>query len=138
MKMTHRIATMLSVGLLTACSSADTKLSTQAHATPTNSQILYWEVGPDRLTCHHPLMPNYQCLSVRSINYDSHTQLAQPTSDWTYYYGNIQGYEHTPGQGALLQIERQKREHVPADASQYLDTLQKVLRTAKGPVLATP
>ncbi|MGG4774282.1 META domain-containing protein [Paenalcaligenes sp. Me52] len=89
---------------------------------------IFLEVAPQREACSHAMIPNYQCLKVREITYDSNG-IKTKTGDWGYYYGDIQGYEHQPGIRNVLRINRYTRQNVPADASKYVDILDMVVES---------
>ncbi|WP_341666874.1 META and DUF4377 domain-containing protein [Alcaligenes sp. SDU_A2] len=87
---------------------------------------VFLEVAAQREACSHPLMPNYQCLKVREIQYGDNGVQTQ-TGPWIHYYGNIEGYTHRPGIRNVLRINRYTLKNVPADASKYADVLDMVV-----------
>ncbi|MGO3842174.1 MAG: DUF4377 domain-containing protein [Alcaligenes pakistanensis] len=89
---------------------------------------VFLEVAAQREACSHPLIPNYQCLKVREIQY-SDSGLKTQTGEWMYYYGDIEGYTHTPGVRNVLRIDRYELKNVPADASSKADVLDMVVES---------
>lgn len=89
---------------------------------------VFLEVAAQREACSHPLMPNYQCLKVREIQYND-SGLKTHTGEWMYYYGDIEGYTHTPGVRNVLRINRYELKNVPADASSKADVLDMVVES---------
>lgn len=89
---------------------------------------VFLEVAAQREACSHPMMPNYQCLKVREIQYND-SGLKTHTGEWMYYYGDIEGYTHTPGVRNVLRINRYELKNVPADASSKADVLDMVVES---------
>jgi len=89
---------------------------------------VFLEVAPQREACSHPLMPNYQCLKVREIQYDGNG-VKTHTGQWMYYYGDIEGYTHEPGVRNVLRVNRYTLKNVPADASKHADVLDMVVES---------
>lgn len=99
--------------------------STRYGSEPTR---VFLEVAAQREACSHPMMPNYQCLKVREIQYNDAGVKTQ-TGEWMYYYGDIEGYTHTPGVRNVLRINRYELKNVPADASSKADVLDMVVES---------
>lgn len=89
---------------------------------------VFLEVAAQREACSHPLMPNYQCLKVREIQYND-SGVKTHLGEWMYYYGDIEGYTHTPGVRNVLRINRYELKNVPADASSKADVLDMVVES---------
>ncbi|MFZ4285903.1 DUF4377 domain-containing protein [Variovorax sp. HJSM1_2] len=91
---------------------------------------VFYEVGPERLSCPHPLMRNATCLQVREIHYDTQGLVSAPPGAWQNLYQEIEGYSHTPGVRQVLRIKRYQRpQPLPADASSVVLVLDLVVRT---------
>jgi hypothetical protein len=91
---------------------------------------VFYEVGPERLPCPHPLMRNATCLQVREIHYDAQGLVSAPPGAWQNLYQEIEGYSHTPGVRQVLRIKRYQRpQPLPADASSIVLILDMVVRT---------
>lgn len=91
-------------------------------------ETLFLEVAPQRVACHHPLMPKYQCLKVREISYDA-SGIKRKTGDWELFYSEIENYQHQPDVRNVLRLKRYTRQHVPADASRYVYVLDMVVES---------
>lgn len=96
-------------------------LNFQGRATPatrfgTPAERIFLEVAPQRVTCPHPLMPNYQCLHVREITYDDNG-LKISEGEWQFFYDAIEGYTHEPGTRNILRLDRYRITNPPADGS---------------------
>lgn len=91
-------------------------------------QRVFLEVAAQRETCSHPLIPNYQCLKVREIQYGENG-VKTGTGEWMYYYGDIEGYTHQPGVRNVLRVNRYTLQNVPADASNRADVLDMVVES---------
>ncbi|MGE8320273.1 MAG: DUF4377 domain-containing protein [Comamonas sp.] len=83
---------------------------------------IFLEVAPQRVACSHPLMPNHQCLQVRTVQYaDNGTK--KSVGEWSAFYDEIKGYQHEAGVRNVLRVNRYERKNVPADASRYVYVL---------------
>lgn len=89
---------------------------------------IFMEVAAQKEQCSHPLIPNYQCLKVRELQYNE-AGVKSYTGDWMYYYGEIEGYQHQPGVRNVLRINRYALKNVPADASSHADVLDMVVES---------
>lgn len=91
---------------------------------------IFLEVAAQARPCHHPLMPEMQCLQVRQVHYDAHGLEAGPRGEWQLLYDPIEGYVHRPGVRTVLRIDHyQRREPVPADASRHAYVLDMVVES---------
>ena len=86
---------------------------------PWMSSAVTLEVAPKSCNCTGVI--EMQCLMVREIE----TKQAKP--QWQTWFGDIAGYTHVPGKGALLSVRKDKQDKPPADASDTTYTLLKVL-----------
>lgn len=91
-------------------------------------EIIFLEVAPQTVACSHPLIPDHQCLHVRTVNYNANG-LKQGHGSWEYFYDTIENYEHTPGVRNVLRLKRYTRQNVPADASRYAYVLDMVVES---------
>lgn len=78
---------------------------------------MFLEVAPQRVDCHHPLIPDKQCLHVREIRFDEQGLRDGEPGEWQFLYEDIEGYTHEPGIRNVLRVYRHTREPTPADAS---------------------
>ncbi|MGJ8591620.1 MAG: DUF4377 domain-containing protein [Aquaticitalea sp.] len=65
-----------------------------------------------------------KCLQIRENEKD----------DWTYFYGNIEGFDYEPGYSYKLKVEITNIENPPADASSKKYSLIEVLQKTKSAV----
>lgn len=91
-------------------------------------EIIFLEVAAQKVDCHHPLIPEHQCLHVRTVEYDANG-LKQGHGPWEYFYSSIDNYEHTAGVRNVLRVKRYERQSVPADAPRYAYILDMVVET---------
>lgn len=89
---------------------------------------MFLEVAPQRVACSHPLIANYQCLQVRSIEYNDQG-LKTRVGPWESFYSDIQGYTHQPGVRNVLRIQRYKKPVTPADASSFAYVLDMTVES---------
>ena len=89
---------------------------------------MFVEVAPQRVACSHPLIPNYQCLQVRKIEYDGQG-LKTRVGPWENSYGEIKGYTHQPGVRNVLRIQRYPVANPPADAPSHVDVLDMTVES---------
>lgn len=91
-------------------------------------QTIFLEVGPERVPCHHPLMPQYRCLQVRTLEYDAQG-LKTRVGAWENWYAEIKGYTHQPGVRNVLRVLRYPNTNAPADASAFVHVLDMAVET---------
>ena len=89
---------------------------------------VFLEVAAQRVACHHPMMPDYQCLHVREISYDDQG-LKTGTGDWQFLYQDIEGYTHQPGVRNVLRLKRYKVANPPADGASIAYVLDMVVES---------
>ena len=79
---------------------------------------IFLEVAPEVVACSHPLIPDAQCLRVRSVEYDGQGLLVRK-GEWETFHGAIGGFAFEPGVRNILRIHRYTLQNPPADASRY-------------------
>lgn len=90
---------------------------------------MFLEVAPQRVACHHPMMPDYKCLHVREIKYND-SGVKTSTGEWEFLYQDIEGYTHEPGIRNVLRLDRfDRKDPVPADASSVVYVLDMVVES---------
>lgn len=101
-------------------------------------ETVFMEVAPQRIDCHHPMMPDYKCLQVREIRYDD-KGIKQPPGEWEAFYGDIEGFEFRPGERKVLRLKKfDKPDPVPADASSIAYVLDMVVESERAPAGDAP
>ena len=89
---------------------------------------MFLEVAPQRVQCSHPLMPDYRCLQVRTVEYDGQG-LKTHVGEWQNWYAGIEGYTHQPGVRNVLRIQRYPQAQPPADAPAYVYVLDMTVES---------
>lgn len=84
-----------------------------------SGEMLFLEIQPSKVTCHHPLIENFQCLKVRRITYNE-AGIKSSAGDWENFYDTIEGYENRDNVRTVLRLKRYTRNTPPADASRYV------------------
>ncbi len=90
---------------------------------------IFLEVGPQKVACNNPMMPNAQCLQVRERKFDAQGLPSGTPGPWQPLNGTIEGFTHEAGYSSVLRVKRFNRQPVPADASAYLMVLDLVVET---------
>lgn len=91
-------------------------------------EIMFLEVAPQTVACSDPLMPQRQCLNVRTVHYDA-AGIKQGYGPWQLFYGHIEGFQHQPGMRNIVRVKRYTLQQPPADASQYAWVLDLVVES---------
>ena len=91
-------------------------------------QTMFLEVAAETKPCTHPLIDDFQCLQVRTVQYDAQG-IKQGHGEWQHFYDQIDNYEHTPGVRNVLRVKRYENTNVPADASSYAYVLDMVVES---------
>jgi len=100
-------------------------------------ETVFMEIAPQRIDCHHPMIPDHKCLQVREIRYDDQG-IKQPPGEWEAFYGDIEGFEFRPGERKVLRLKKfNKPDPVPADASSVAYVLDMVVETELVPADAS-
>lgn len=94
----------------------------------TTGETLFLEVQAQTVPCSDPLIPNRQCLNVRTVDYGS-DGLKRGHGPWAPFYGYIEGYQHMPGVRNVLRVKRYARQNAPADVSRYAYELDMVVES---------
>ncbi|SDM40691.1 Heat shock protein HslJ [Oryzisolibacter propanilivorax] len=90
---------------------------------------VFLEVGPQRVSCSHPLMPGAQCLQIREVRYGDNG-VRQSTGQWQPLQGEIEGFEFQPGMRQVLRLHRfTLRPPLPADAAPHAYVLDTVIES---------
>src|SRR5690606_16927681 len=70
-----------------------------------SGETVFLEIAPQQVACSHPLIPNKQCLKVRTIEYSA-AGLKGKLGQWQNFYDEIEGYTHEPGTRNILRVKR--------------------------------
>lgn len=93
-------------------------------------ETVFLEVQPQLVPCSDPLIPNKQCLKVRTVQYTA-AGLKGKLGPWQNFYDNIEGYKHEAGIRNILRVKRYTRANPPADASRYAYVLDMTVESEK-------
>ena len=91
--------------------------------------VVFLEVAAQTVPCQPGAGAPTQCLQVRDRRFDKQGLRIEPPGEWRAFYGQIDGYTHTPGVRNVLRVKRYTRSQVPADASRYLFVLDLVVES---------
>lgn len=91
-------------------------------------ETLFLEVQAQTVPCSDPLITSRQCLNVRTVDYGA-DGLRLGHGPWEPFYGDIDGYEHTPGVHNVIRVKRYTRQNPPADVSEYAYVLDMVVES---------
>ena len=92
-------------------------------------ETVFLEVAAQTTPCHHPLIPDKQCLQVRELRYDDRGIRTGTSGDFKYFYDQIEGYTHQPGIRNVLRVKRYTVPNPPADASNTAWVLDMVVES---------
>ncbi|QIL19397.1 DUF4377 domain-containing protein [Thermomonas sp. HDW16] len=90
---------------------------------------VFLEVAAQTQRCHHPLIPDMQCLQVREIHYDAKGLKAGTPGPFQHFYDAIEGYTHEPGVRNVLRVNRYAIKNPPMDASNTAWVLDMVVES---------
>ena len=91
-------------------------------------ETVFLEVAAETKPCTHPLINDFQCLQVRTVNYDEQG-LKQGHGEWQNFYDSIEDYQHTPGVRNVLRVKRYENKNAAADQSTHAYVLDMVVET---------
>lgn len=91
-------------------------------------ETVFLEVAAQTKPCNHPLIDDFQCLQVRTIEYNEQG-IKQNQGEWQHFYDSIENYKHTPGVRNVLRVKRYENKNAPADSSSYAYVLDMVVET---------
>ncbi len=95
-----------------------------------SGETVYLEIQPQLAPCNHPLIPNKQCMKVRTVEYDE-SGIKQKLGAWELFYSDIEGYQHDAGVRNILRVKRYTIANPPADASRYAYVLDMVVESER-------
>ncbi|MEM5420471.1 DUF4377 domain-containing protein [Paraburkholderia ferrariae] len=94
-------------------------------------ETTFLEVAAQSVQCHHPLIPDKQCLLVRERHFDEHGLPTGTPGAWQPLYQEIEGYAHTPGMRDVLRVKRYTIKNPPADGPAIAYVLDIVVESEK-------
>lgn len=93
-------------------------------------ETVFLEVQPELAPCNHPLIPNKQCMKVRTVEYDA-SGIKRKLGEWELFYDEIEGYQHEAGIRNILRVKRYTIANPPADASRYAYVLDMTVESER-------
>ena len=107
---------------LTIISATGEKLVFTGKLTPEtqyNSQgeTIFLEISPETKQCTG--VAPQTCLQVREIKYNEQGIKTQVDANWSNFYDQIEGFEHTPNERQIIRVKRYEIKNPAADQSKY-------------------
>lgn len=89
---------------------AETKYQGQA-------ETIFLEISPDTKQCTG--VAQQSCLQVKQVKYDQNGLKTQVDKDWTLFYDQIEGFQHSPNERQIIRVKRFEINNPAADQSKY-------------------
>lgn len=83
----------------------------------TQGETIFLEISPETKSCTG--VAPQTCLQVREIKYSEEGLKKQVDKDWTLFYDQIEGFEHTPNERQIIRLKRYEIKNPAADQSKY-------------------
>lgn len=83
----------------------------------TKAETIFLEVSPKTKPCQG--VAPQTCLQVREIKYSEQGLKTQVDKDWSLFYDQIQGFQHTPDERQIIRVKRYEIKNPAADQSKY-------------------
>jgi heat shock protein HslJ len=90
---------------------------------------VFMEVAAQTKPCSHGVMRHAQCLQVREVMYDERGLEQGKRGAYENFYGDIEGYTHTPGTRNVLRLKRFNVKNPPADGASQAYVLDMVVES---------
>jgi hypothetical protein len=91
--------------------------------------LVFLEVAAQKVNCSNPPGGEAMCLQVRERHFDSQGLAIGTPGALQPFFGNIEGFTHTPGTRSVVRVKRFQRSPAPADASSSLYVLDLVVES---------
>lgn len=109
-----------------------TKINLQGELTPeakyqSEGETIFLEVAPKTESCTG--VAPQTCLQVRELKYDERGVKTYVDKDWTLFYSNIKGYQHTDNVRNILRVKRYTVKNPAADQSSAAYVLDMVVES---------
>jgi heat shock protein HslJ len=91
--------------------------------------LVFLEVAARQVKCNAPPGGETMCLQVRERQFDQQGLAVGTPGAFQPFFGNIEGFKHTPGVRTVLRVKRFQRSPVPGDASTSLYVLDLVIES---------
>ncbi|WP_163123154.1 META and DUF4377 domain-containing protein [Acinetobacter portensis] len=83
----------------------------------TQAETIFLEVSPKTVQCQG--VAPQTCLQVREIKYNEQGIKTQVDANWSNFYDQIEGFEHTPNERQIIRVKRYEIKNPAADQSKY-------------------
>lgn len=80
-------------------------------------ETIFLEVSPETKQCTG--VAAQTCLQVREIKYAENGVKTQVDKDWSLFYDQIEGFQHTPSERQVIRLKRYEIKNPAADQSKY-------------------
>lgn len=91
-------------------------------------ETIFLEIAPETKPCSAGVMQT-QCLQVREIRYNEQGIKTFVSPEWTNFYDNIEGYQHSNNTRQVLRLKKYPVKNPPADASSNAYVLDMIVET---------
>lgn len=81
------------------------------------AETIFLEVSPETKPCTG--VGPQTCLQVKEVKYDQNGLKTQVDKDWTLFYDQIKGFQHSPNERQIIRVKRFEIKHPAADQSKY-------------------
>lgn len=81
------------------------------------AETIFLEISPETKKCTG--VAPQTCLQVKEIKYNESGIKTQVDKDWSLFYDQIQGFEHTPNERQVIRVKRFEIKNPAADQSKY-------------------
>lgn len=97
-------------------------------------ETIFLEVSPETKQCTG--VAPQTCLQVREIKYAENGVKTQVDKDWSLFYDQIEGFQHTPSERQVIRLKRYEIKNPAADQSKYAYVHDMTIEreTVKGPL----
>lgn len=90
---------------------------TPEHKYQGQAETIFLEISPETKPCTG--VAPQTCLQVREIKYNSQGVKTQVDQDWTLFYQQIEGFQHSPNERQIIRVKRFEIKNPPADQAKY-------------------
>ncbi|MCJ0929129.1 META and DUF4377 domain-containing protein [Acinetobacter lwoffii] len=81
------------------------------------AETIFLEIAPDTKPCTGVVQQS--CLQVKEVKYDQNGLKTQVDKDWTLFYDQIEGFQHSPDERQIIRVKRFEIKNLAADQSKY-------------------
>ncbi len=81
------------------------------------AETIFLEISPQTKTCTG--VAPQTCLQVKEIKFDDKGLKTQVDKDWTLFYDQIEGFQHSPDERQIIRVKRYEIKNPAADQSKY-------------------